>query len=71
AGQLVRYPFRQDDLNRRLAEMLTSSERKIWSHNGISYGRNPGLYCMPEKAADIIEEAVLKKKNGGGRRGDS
>ncbi len=71
AGQLVRYPFRQDDLNRRLAEMLTSSERKIWSHNGISYGRNPGLYCMPEKAADIIEEAVLKKKKGGGRRDDS
>lgn len=61
AGQLVRSPFRQEDLNRRLKEMLTSAERRIWSENGISYGQNPFLYCMPEKATDIVEETVLRK----------
>lgn len=61
AGQLVQSPFRQEDLNRRLKEMLISTERHIWSENGISYGQNPFLYCMPEKATDIIEKTMLRK----------
>jgi len=55
AGMVLKSPFSQDKLNTRLAHMLTSPLMNSWRESGLSYGRNPDLYTMPESAADQIE----------------
>ncbi len=58
AGMLVASPFRQEELNSKLAYMLQADERKDWQKNGIEFGRTNDLYGMPEFAADIIEKTL-------------
>ncbi len=58
AGLLVESPFRQRDLNEKLAAMLHSDERETWKRNGIAFGRERDLYSLPECAADIIEKTL-------------
>ena len=55
AGRVLGSPFRQADLNRELAEMLDSPERRRWSENGIRYGQEEDLYSMPDVVADNLE----------------
>jgi UDP-glucose:(heptosyl)LPS alpha-1,3-glucosyltransferase len=57
AGHVLRKRFSQDELNDKLVEMLTSDQRPIWRENGLKYGKDPGLYVMPQKAVDFIEKA--------------
>ncbi len=54
AGQVVPEPFQQQELNRRVAEMLDSPLRDEWRKNGIDYGQQHDLYSMTEHAADLI-----------------
>lgn len=65
SGQVCPSPFSQDDLDRRLADMLTSNERSDWSRNGIHYGQTHDLYSMPERAASIIATLVADKAAAG------
>lgn len=62
AGQVIPSPFVQEDLNRRLREMLTSAARQTWRVNGLTYAQNTDLYSMPSMAADIIEAKARNKK---------
>jgi UDP-glucose:(heptosyl)LPS alpha-1,3-glucosyltransferase len=55
SGQVCSEPFQQQELNRRLEDMLTSSERDCWSANGRQYGRQTELYALPREAANLIE----------------
>ena len=55
AGQLLSSPFQQAELDRRLAEMLTSSHCATWGENGWRYVTRHDVFSMPDKAADIIE----------------
>ena len=57
AGHVLRKRFSQEELNNKLHEMLLSEEKEIWRQNGLKYGQNPGLYVMPQRAVDFIEEA--------------
>ena len=57
AGHLLPSPFQQAELDRRLAEMLTSNQRETWGENGQRYVYRNDVFSMPEKAADIIEGA--------------
>lgn len=61
AGQVLRSPFCQEELDDKLAEMLVSPERKTWVENGLEYGRNDNLYVMPEYVAELLETIVGEK----------
>ncbi len=58
AGRVVPSPFRQDDLNRLLAEMIASDQRDAWSANGIEFSQSADIYSMPDRAADFICDSV-------------
>ena len=62
AGMVLRSPFRQEELNSKMVEMLVSPERESWIANGLAYGNNDGLYQMPESVTEIIEK-VAENKN--------
>lgn len=55
AGRLVPAPFNQKTLNRMLADMLISDQKKIWGANGWHYVTQNDVFSMPEKVTEIIE----------------
>lgn len=65
AGEVCLEPFQQQELNDRLASMLKRLDTAPWSENGLAYGRNPGLYTMPEVAVDRIETLTRARILGG------
>lgn len=59
AGIVIRSPFCQQDLNRRLADALRDPvARARWSRAGVAFGERADLYGMAERAADLIEERI-------------
>lgn len=58
AGMLIPSPFRQEMLNKMLADMLTSVKMTQWQQNGRKYVENSDVFSLPGKAADIIEQAA-------------
>ena len=62
AGHVLRKRFSQEDLNAKLHEMLLSEEKAVWRANGFSYGKNPSLYVMPERAVDFIEQTSAQRR---------
>lgn len=65
AGIVIPSPFKQQDLNLQLANIL-QTDMKAWSGNGLEYSHNEDLYSMPEKVVKIIENMahVKRKENG-------
>lgn len=61
AGQLVPEPFRQEQLNHQLLQMLTASEAAVWRTNALAYVRRTDIFSLPEKAADLIEETGRRR----------
>ncbi|OGT74168.1 MAG: glucosyltransferase I RfaG [Gammaproteobacteria bacterium RIFCSPLOWO2_02_FULL_57_10] len=61
AGEVCASPFSQNDLNRRLLQMLLSDQRSQWRANGIRYGQTADLYSMPTTVAGLIETLVSAK----------
>jgi len=57
-GRVIPEPFRQEELNRRLVEMLTKMDLAALRTNALRYARSVVLNGMPQKAADIIEEVI-------------
>jgi UDP-glucose:(heptosyl)LPS alpha-1,3-glucosyltransferase len=56
SGLVCSEPFSQRELNARLLDMLTSTDRQRWQQNGIQYGREADLFSMAKAAADQIEQ---------------
>jgi len=54
AGTITPEPFDQGQLNKALAEFLTSPQRNAWAENGPAYCARTDLYGLIERAADII-----------------
>lgn len=61
AGHVLRKRFSQQELNEKLHEMLLSDEKEEWRENGLSYGQNPSLYVMPQRAVDFIEQTCAQR----------
>jgi UDP-glucose:(heptosyl)LPS alpha-1,3-glucosyltransferase len=57
-GALIPSPFRQDELDRMLSDMLVSDERAQWQANGKTYVARTDVFSLPEKAADVIEQVA-------------
>ena len=62
AGHVLRKRFSQEELNAKLHEMLLSEEKAVWRENGLSYGKNPSLYVMPQRAVDFIEQTSAQRR---------
>src|SRR5579872_1266892 len=55
AGRVLSSPFRQDEFNHALQNMLLSPTRQMWQQNGLAFAKNADIYNMPERAVDVIE----------------
>lgn len=55
AGQVCASPFDQDDLNTRLQNMLSSSDRAQWSANGLAYATRIDIEGMADAALRVIQ----------------
>jgi UDP-glucose:(heptosyl)LPS alpha-1,3-glucosyltransferase len=55
SGEVSPLPFRQQDLNYRLSDMLGNLVKSNWSINGLEYGHAEDLYSMVRAAADKID----------------
>lgn len=54
-GRVLSGPFRQEALDRLLAEMLTDApQRAAWGRNGLAFAETADLYSLPQRAADLI-----------------
>ncbi len=60
AGLVTPLPFKQQQYNQQLEEMLTSTKHTTWVKNCIKYSLTEDLYSMPEKAADLIDAVGQK-----------
>lgn len=54
AGVVLASPFKQQEFNQQLKEILQGDERPDWRANGIRYGQTEALYGMAQTAADAI-----------------
>ncbi len=70
AGELILSPFSQDDLDNKLEQMLLA-DKNIWRENAIKFSKHADIYDMPKKAADVIDQVVLKKKQEVSTLGES
>ena len=61
AGHVLPSPFSQEQCDAAVREMLVSSERAVWSANGVAYAAREDLYSCHERAVEIIEEIVKHK----------
>lgn len=55
AGRVATMPFNQEQFNRLLLDMLSSSKLQEWGRSGLAYARTTDIYSMPERAVDAIE----------------
>ncbi len=62
SGQVCGEPFSQQELNRRLREMLEQLDSAPWSANGLRYGRGEELYTMAQAAADFLEQLWSERR---------
>ena len=60
-GQLVRTPFRQAELNNRLASMLDDDDRERWYAVGKQFAEHADIYSLHSQAAEKIERVALRK----------
>ncbi len=59
AGLVLSEPFKQQEFNQSLLQMLASEQWQQWQQwqdNALSYMRSSDIFSMPERVADIIEQ---------------
>ena len=57
AGNVIPVPFVQETMNELLASMLDRKALAVWQSNALNYVRTADIFSLPERAADLIEEA--------------
>ena len=55
AGRVLSSPFKQQEFNQAVADMLLSAEKDKWHQNGLAYAVHADIYSMPERAVNLIE----------------
>lgn len=61
-GCLIKSPFKQESLNRKLLQMLEYDNREKWKRNGKRFAETADIYSLPQKAVDVIEQVMAEKK---------
>ncbi|MCZ6618387.1 MAG: glycosyltransferase family 4 protein [Gammaproteobacteria bacterium] len=62
AGLVAPDPFRQEEFNQLVVELLTSEERSNWSTNGGAVAEREEIYLLAEKAVDYLEMFARGKR---------
>ncbi|MBU0681673.1 MAG: glycosyltransferase family 4 protein [Proteobacteria bacterium] len=57
-------PFRQEEMNTALVEMITSPQRQQWQENALRYSQQHDLGNRPQVVADILEQLATKRRRG-------
>jgi UDP-glucose:(heptosyl)LPS alpha-1,3-glucosyltransferase len=57
-GMILPTPFRQEVLNQKLTEMLTSDQKDRWRQNGSEYTQRIDVFHLARHAVDIIEKVL-------------
>ncbi len=57
-GCLIESPFRQENLNKKLRQMLEHNSRETWIENGRRFAEAADIYSLPQKAADVIDQVL-------------
>ena len=60
AGLVVNSPYQQEDFDRQLLHMMTSSRLADWRGNGLAVAEHADIYSMPLRAADFICRSVSR-----------
>lgn len=61
AGVVLDSPFQQANLDRSLADMLTSKKYVQWQRNALAFADQADIYSLPQRAAErIIARARLR-----------
>ncbi|MCB0720254.1 MAG: glycosyltransferase family 4 protein, partial [Bacteroidetes bacterium] len=58
-GCLVSSPFRQEELDQRLEQILKTDKRDEWMRKGRAFAASADIYSLPEKAVDVIERVMF------------
>jgi len=61
AGRLVPMPYRQENLNTSLHELLVGGDLQALGENGVCYAARNELTGLYDKAVDIIEEIACRR----------
>ena len=59
SGRLIPSPFSQETMNMMLSQMLLSDNLDTWGENGRRYIHEVDVFSLPQRAADVIEEAAV------------
>lgn len=57
-GKVLKEPFSQAEMNRLVVEMLVSTQREYWQANAKKYVEAHDIFSMPQRAVDVIEQAL-------------
>ncbi|MDA3786119.1 MAG: glycosyltransferase family 4 protein [Deltaproteobacteria bacterium] len=57
-------PFRQQEMDMALAEMISSPWRRMWRENGLAYSEQHDMGSRPQVVADILEQNARKRGRG-------
>ena len=60
-GEVLGQPFRQEDLNGKLAEMLRDDDRERWFEIGRRFAANADIYSLHKQAASRIEGVAFEQ----------
>lgn len=60
-GCLVTSPFKQQDLNDALSNMLRHRDRARWTRNGKAFADSADIYSLPQQAVDVIEHVMAHR----------
>ena len=60
-GELIRMPFKQDNLNSKLTKMLQDDDRNRWFEVGREFARHADIYSLHRQAAKKIEDVALAR----------
>ena len=62
AGEVLKSPFRQKNLNEALKKALNVETRAVWKKSALSYADSEDLYSMHITGAKLIEKFIKNKQ---------
>lgn len=64
AGVVIPEPYKQENLNKELRQILSGKDLPQMSRNALIYAENNSeeLFTRPQRAADVIEETIREKQ---------
>ncbi|MEN8257357.1 MAG: glycosyltransferase family 4 protein [Thermodesulfobacteriota bacterium] len=57
-------PFRQEEMDAALAEMMSSPRRQTWQQNALAYSEQNDLGNRPQVVVDILEKIAKARERG-------